>query len=94
MAVKILITGSDGQLGRELRSLAYKYNSLSFIFTDLGDLDITNTVQLRSFINKHKPDFLVNCAGYTAVDRAEEEPDIAMKLNADAVQNIVDAIAN
>ena len=94
MAGKGLITGSDGQLGRELRSLENKYNSLSFIFTDLGDLDITNTVQLRSFINKHKPDFLINCAGYTAVDRAEEEPDLAMKLNADAVQNIVDAIAN
>ncbi len=94
MAGKVLITGSDGQLGRELRSLENKYNSLSFIFTDLGDLDITNTVQLRSFINKHKPDFLINCAGYTAVDRAEEEPDLAMKLNADAVQNIVDAIAN
>ncbi len=94
MAGKVLITGSDGQLGRELRSLENKYNSLSFIFTDLGELDITNTVQLRSFINKHKPDFLVNCAGYTSVDRAEEEPDLAMKLNADAVQNIVDAIAN
>ena len=83
--VKVLVTGANGQLGNELRKLAGVSQDPEFIFTDVDELKITNEDEVNKFIEKHPVRFLINCAAYTAVDRAEDEPAIAYLLNADAV---------
>ncbi|MBE0664151.1 MAG: dTDP-4-dehydrorhamnose reductase [Bacteroidales bacterium] len=80
----ILVTGSNGQLGNELRNLSIHYPNFNMIFTDLPELDITERIACESFIKKHNIDFLINCAAYTAVDKAESEPELAFKLNKEA----------
>ncbi len=88
----ILITGSNGQLGSELKVLSRNFYGYDFVFTDIDTLNLTNQEQTSAFINKLKPDWIVNCAAYTAVDKAESEPDIAILVNGTAVKNIVDVI--
>lgn len=77
---KILVTGSNGQLGNELKELS-KNHKFEFIFTDYQELDITNILQLESFFKKNKFHYLINCAAYTAVDKAESDYDNAELLN-------------
>jgi dTDP-4-dehydrorhamnose reductase len=89
--IKILVTGSNGQLGSELREIAGKYPYFSFIFTDIEELDITDSEKVERFIGEHRPDVIINCAAYTAVDKAEDEPEKAMWLNRDAVSNLAGA---
>lgn len=84
MAKKILITGGNGQLGSCLRELAPK-SKHKFIFTDLAELDITSPDAVGAMFAAERPDVVINCAAYTAVDKAESEPDIARLLNATAV---------
>lgn len=91
MAV-ILITGSDGQLGNELNLLSRSFYGYDFIFTDLHTLDLTDAPAVKSFISRNSPDWIVNCAAYNFVDKAESEPETAMKVNGYAVKNIADAI--
>jgi dTDP-4-dehydrorhamnose reductase len=82
--MNILITGSNGQLGQELKKLSksVKFKAKhKFFFTDLEDLDITSSTDLRSFVQKNKIKFIVNCAAYTAVDKAESEPEKAELVN-------------
>lgn len=86
--VKILVTGSNGQLGNEIRSIAGNYPHFSFMFTDLEELDVTDAEQVEHFIVEYEPDVIINCAAYTAVDHAEDEPEKAMWLNRDAVSNL------
>ena len=74
----ILITGAKGQLGNELKVVSEKYYGYDFIFTDIDSLDITNYDQTSEFINKLKPDWIINCAAYNLVDKAETEPDKAI----------------
>lgn len=93
MAV-ILITGADGQLGSELKELSGKYYGYDFIFTDIRDLDLTNPLQVSDSVKSNSPDWIINCAAYNLVDKAESEPDSAMKINSEAVRNIADAISN
>ena len=88
---KIIVTGASGQLGSELKQLSSRLNNAHFIYTDYQELDITDSTSLNSFINDHKPIFVINCAAYTAVDKAETEPDKAELLNATAVKNLADA---
>jgi dTDP-4-dehydrorhamnose reductase len=85
---KILVTGADGQLGRELRKLS-KNAEFDFVFTDINELDITDVQACAAFFNEIKPHFVVNCAAYTAVDKAESERQLAWKVNVDAVKNLV-----
>jgi dTDP-4-dehydrorhamnose reductase len=80
----ILVTGSNGQLGNELRNLSGHYPGFNMIFTDLPELDISDRIECESLIRKHNIDFLINCAAYTAVDKAESEPGLADKLNSEA----------
>lgn len=80
----ILVTGSNGQLGNELRNISSHYPGFNMIFTDLPELDITERLECESFIRKYNIDFLINCAAYTAVDKAESEPELAYKLNKEA----------
>lgn len=88
----ILITGANGQLGNELRVLSKNYYGYDFIFTDIETLDLTNENQTREFINETNPDWIINCAAYNLVDKAESEPDKAMLVNGIAVKNITDAV--
>lgn len=89
----ILITGANGQLGNELRDLSKKYYGYDFTFTDIDSLDITNASAISVFISNLRPDWIVNCAAYNFVDKAESEPDAATLINGTAVKYITEAIA-
>ena len=90
--MNILVTGANGQLGSEIRDLADNFDNLNFIFKDLPDLDICNFLELEKFVDKNKIDSIINCAAYTAVDKAEEDSAIAQKVNAEGVLNLVKAL--
>lgn len=90
----ILVTGANGQLGNEIRNLANSYASCRFIFTDYQELDITNSNACEDFIKKTKPNFIINCAAYTAVDKAEQEKTEANLLNATAPKILADLCKN
>ncbi|MDR1593744.1 MAG: dTDP-4-dehydrorhamnose reductase [Prevotellaceae bacterium] len=85
---KILVTGAKGQLGSELKKLS-KDAKFDFVFTDVDELDITDIQACATFFDEVKPDFVINCAAYTAVDKAESEKRLAWKINVDAVKNLV-----
>ena len=87
--MNILITGSNGQLGSEIRELSVFYKEVNFIFKGLPDLDICNLDELQSFIIKNNVTAVINCAAYTSVDKAEEDNQIAKKVNEEGVSNIV-----
>lgn len=78
---RILVTGANGQLGEELRSVA----SAEWLFTDVEELDICSKAAVRDFIVANNVGTIVNCAAYTNVDMAEEEPEVAERINGDAV---------
>lgn len=82
--MKILVTGAYGQLGSELKVLSDQYSEHRYLFTDADTLDITDENQVGDFFEKEKPEFVINCAAYTAVDKAEVETDLAQKINANA----------
>jgi len=85
----ILITGANGQLGCELRRASKEHeNNFRFIFTDVAELDITNLAALDSFVKENKIHYIVNCAAYTAVDKAEDDIDLCYKINRDAAANL------
>ncbi|MBN1819675.1 MAG: dTDP-4-dehydrorhamnose reductase [Prolixibacteraceae bacterium] len=80
--MRILITGAKGQLGNEINALSGDFPQFQIILTDVDELDITNRDSVVDFIMEQNPDFLVNCAAYTAVDKAEDEPEKAKLINA------------
>ena len=90
--MKVLVTGSDGQLGSELKDLTKNYKKLDLFFKDLPNLDICNFNLLQSFINENEINAVINCAAYTDVDKAEDESIIAKKVNCEGVLNIVNAL--
>ena len=83
----ILVTGGKGQLGSELRDIAPNYQDYNFLFTDVKDLDITNHTAVAAFIENNNITVILNCAAYTAVDKAESEPELADAINHLAVAN-------
>ncbi|MFP4288051.1 MAG: dTDP-4-dehydrorhamnose reductase [Bacteroidales bacterium] len=91
--MNILITGSNGQLGSEFRQLESKYKEHKFFFTDVDDLDITDADASAKFVKNNGIQVCVNCAGYTAVDKAENDKIQAMLVNATAVKNLAIACA-
>jgi dTDP-4-dehydrorhamnose reductase len=91
--MNILVTGSNGQLGSEIKDLALNYTSFSFFFMDLPALDICNSSQLDFCLKDKNINIVINCAAYTAVDKAEQDSDIAEKVNAIGVLNLVNAVA-
>lgn len=82
--MKILVTGAYGQLGNEIKVLSENYPDFQFIFTDVDSLNITNENQVRNLFEQEKPEMVVNCAAYTAVDKAETEMEAAQKVNTTA----------
>ena len=83
----ILVTGGNGQLGSELREIAPNYPNNKFLFTDAKELDITNHTAVKKFIEINKINSIINCAAYTAVDKAEEQQGLADAVNHLAVVN-------
>ena len=90
--MKVLITGSNGQLGSEIKELASEYENLECVFKDLPELDICDAETLTTFISDQHINAVINCAGYTAVDKAEVEALIAQKVNSEGVLNLVNAL--
>jgi dTDP-4-dehydrorhamnose reductase len=85
---KILVTGGNGQLGSELQKLKNTITA-EFIFTDIDTLDISDYENLEKFCLSHKFDIIINCAAYTAVDKAETDEEKAYAVNCSAVKNLV-----
>ena len=90
--MNILVTGSNGQLGSEIKDLATNYKNFNFFFMDLPELNICNKYELDTFIINQKINAVINCAAYTAVDLAEEDVVIAEQVNAKGVLNLVNAL--
>ncbi len=82
----ILVTGSNGQLGNEIRCLSLKYPVYNFIYTDIEELNITDYQQIDQFFKINNIQYIINCAAYTAVDKAEQDTDLARYINANAVK--------
>ena len=82
--MKILVTGANGQLGSEIKELEKQFPNYHFIFTDVDVLDITCEMEVEDFFNENRPDFIINCAAYTAVDKGETEQGIATNINSKA----------
>jgi dTDP-4-dehydrorhamnose reductase len=82
--MKILVTGSKGQLGNELRELSGLYPQYHFLYTDVDELDITDHSAVEHYINATQPEAIINCAAYTAVDKAETDEHNAYLINATA----------
>ncbi len=91
--MNFLVTGSQGQLGRELQRLAPRFPQHSFVFTDVSELDITCEADVQAFFSEQTFDVLLNCAAYTAVDKAETEREAAFKINVVGVRNLAQAAA-
>lgn len=89
---KILVTGANGQLGKELRDLADNFSDYKFLFLSREDMPIHHFELVRRFFDEFKPDFCINCAAYTAVDRAESESQLAELINTESV-DILSAVA-
>ncbi|HEX7846483.1 MAG TPA: dTDP-4-dehydrorhamnose reductase [Chitinophagaceae bacterium] len=82
---KILVTGSNGQLGKELKALEFAYPQFDLVFLSREDMPIHHFELVRNTFKAHQPNYLINCAAYTAVDKAESEKELAFQVNAEAV---------
>ena len=91
--LNILVTGSNGQLGRSIRKEAEKSQD-NYIFTDVQELDITDPAAVKDFVSNNHIDVIVNCAAYTNVDAAEDHEELAMKINGDAPGILANAVKN
>lgn len=91
---RVLVTGANGQLGKSIHRIAKDYPELKFVFTDVAELDITNGEAVDAFFQSNKIAYCINCAAYTAVDKAEEAVDKAFLINAKAVKNLAESCRN
>lgn len=90
--MNILITGCNGQLGNEMQLLESEYPQHKYFNTDVHTLDITNSLAVSDFINRNEIDVVVNCAAYTAVDKAESNKQLCTLLNTEAPAYLASAI--
>jgi len=84
----VLITGANGQLGQSFYSIANDFSDINFYFRNSKELDITKNEEVIEIFNEIKPNFCINCAAYTAVDKAESEPEKAHQINVKGVENL------
>ena len=89
--MRILVTGANGQLGNEMQVLAKENPQHTYYFTDVRELDICNKEAVWAYISEKRIEMIVNCAAYTAVDKAEEEEALCLRINRDAVRNLGEA---
>ena len=87
----ILITGANGQLGSEIRVASAHFPQFRFFFTDVTELDICNREAVHAYMAENHMDGIVNCAAYTAVDKAEDDAETCYRINRDAVKNLAEA---
>ena len=90
--MKVLVTGASGLLGREMVSM-YRARGVHVVACDSAALDVTEESLVREFISSEAPDLVLHCAAYTAVDRAESEPERAFATNLGGAQNVAQACA-
>ena len=88
MTKKVLVTGANGQLGKSIFKCSSDYKNLEFTFVTRDDLDLSHLATIDSYFQNKVFDIVINCAAYTAVDKAESEPDLANKINYHAVKKI------
>lgn len=81
----ILVTGANGQLGNSLRLLADRYAGFNFLFTDVDTLDITDPAAVKAMVKDNQVNYIINCAAYTAVDKAEDDEALCRRINTYAV---------
>ncbi|WP_395632231.1 dTDP-4-dehydrorhamnose reductase [Flavobacterium sp.] len=86
----VLVTGSSGQLGQSLQHIAPNYQEIQFVFCTSSDLNITDIAQCHSVFEQYQPDYCINAAAYTAVDKAESEPEKAYAINVTGAKNIAE----
>jgi len=86
----ILVTGGNGQLGRSLQTISTDYSNYQFIFTTRDELDLSNSSSITQYFQQHQFDLIINCAAYTAVDKAEEEQALADAINHLAVKQLAE----
>lgn len=94
MSKKILITGANGQLGHEMRNILEGDSCFECIFTDVAELDICDADAVNRAVAENRVDYIVNCAAYTQVDKAEDNVELCRKINAGAVENLARAAAS
>jgi dTDP-4-dehydrorhamnose reductase len=87
---KILVTGANGQLGSEIKMLAPNYPHFDFIFTDIDDFPLDQSEVIQTNFNRIQPDIVINCAAYTAVDKAEQDTVVADAINHLAIATLAD----
>ena len=90
--MNILITGCNGQLGNEMQLLEKNYPQHTWFNTDVAELDITNQLAIEQFVAENGIDGIVNCAAYTAVDKAEDNKELCTTLNTVAPAYLAAAI--
>jgi len=86
----VLVTGANGQLGQALQFIAPNYPKIDFVFCSSSDLDITNLNNCKQVFKQYKPNFCINSAAYTAVDKAESEPEKAHSINGIGPKNLAE----
>ena len=87
----VLVTGANGQLGQAIQSIADQYSSIDFVFCSSSELDITSAVSCEAAFTKFKPDFCINTAAYTAVDKAETDVEKARLVNVIGAKNLAES---
>ena len=92
--MNILVTGANGQLGSEIKDCQHNFKELNVVYADIPDLDICNEDAVNTFVAINGIKVIINCAAYTAVDKAEEDAETASKVNAKGIFNLVKAMEN
>ena len=92
--MNVLVTGANGQLGLEIKDCKPNFKALNFFYADLPHIDICNEDAVNNFVTKNSIKAVINCAAYTAVDKAEEDAEAAKKVNTEGVFNLVKAMEN
>ncbi|MBF6608410.1 MAG: dTDP-4-dehydrorhamnose reductase [Flavobacterium sp.] len=86
----VLVTGASGQLGMALQHVAPDHSGIDFHFASSAEADITNKVQLSEIFDRIKPEYCINAAAYTAVDKAESQPELAKAINVEGARNLAE----
>lgn len=86
----VLVTGANGQLGQAIKSISERHSEIDFVFCFSSDLDISNKQNCEEIFSKYEPSYCINAAAYTAVDKAESEPEKAHLINVTGAKNLAE----